>query len=111
MWVDSPTDPLDYTRGTGEDFFILNYKNENIEIVLQDLFEESSSKLRDNPFYVTWELEKINKPEALKNVSDEEIIKVLREALNTYGCGGMKNVDIYKIPEENIIVKLKVEES
>ena len=109
MWVDTPTDPLDYTRSTGERIFILHYKGENIEIVLRKDFNESSSKLTDNPFYVTWKLDRINKPETLKDVSDEEIIEVLREALNAYGADGMDNVDIYKIPEDNIIVKLKVE--
>ena len=107
MYVHTPTDPLDYTRSTGEVIFILHYKGENIEIVLRKDFDESSSKLTDNPFYVTWKLDRINKPEILKDVSDEEIITVLREALNTYGVDGMDNVDIYKIPEENIIVKLK----
>ena len=105
MWVDTPTDPLDYTRATGEAIFILHYKGENIEIVLRDVFEESSSKLTDNPFYVTWKLDRIKKPEALKDVSDEEIIELLREALNAYGTRGIET----SVPFENIIVKLKVE--
>ena len=105
MWVHDPADPLDYTRATGESIFILHYKGENIEIVLRDVFEESSSKLTDNPFYVTWKLDRINKPEALKNVSDEEIIEVLKEALNAYGTRGIRT----SIPQEKIIVKLKVE--
>ena len=105
MWVHDPKDPLDYTRYTGENIFILHYKGENIEIVLRNASEESSRKLTDNPFYVTWKLDRIKKPEALKDVSDEEIIEVLKEALNAYGTRGIKT----SVPFENTIVKLKVE--
>ena len=104
MWVHSPTDPLDYTRGTGEVFFILHYKEVNIEIVLRDVFDESSRKLIDNPFYITWKLDCIKKPSDLKNTEDEEIIKVLTEALNIYGTRGIET----SVPFENIIVKLKI---
>ena len=108
MWVDMPHEPLDHTRFTGEDIFILNYHGTNIEIVLRKVFEESSVKSIENPYYITWKLDRIIKTIDLKNT---EIIEVLRKALNVYGPGGMDNVDIYKIPEENIIVNLKVEES
>jgi len=104
MYVHSPTDPLDYTRGTGEVFFILFYKNENIEIVLRKVFEECSEIKTDNPFNVTWKLDRIKKPEALKNISGEEIIEVLKEALGTYGTRGIET----SIPQKNIIVKLKI---
>ena len=104
MYVHTPTDPLDYTRSTGERIFILHYKGENIEIVLRKDFDESSEIKTDNPFYVTWKLDRINKPETLKDVSDEEIIEVLKEALNAYGTRGIDT----SIPFENIIVKLKV---
>ena len=107
MWVDMPKDPLDYTRYTGERIFILNYKGDNIEIVLRKVFDESSVKNIENPYYITWKLDRIKKPEALKDVSDEEIIAVLREALKVYGTDGIRT----KIPQENIIVKLKVEEN
>ena len=106
MWVDMPKDPLDYTRYTGERIFILHYKGKNIEIVLRKVFDESSEIKTDKPFYVTWKLDRINKPEALKDVSDEEIIEVLREALNAYGTRGIET----SVPFENMIVKLKVEE-
>jgi len=110
IWVYDPKDPLeDYRRGTGESIFILHMHGQNIEIVLRDVFDESSKKTTDNPFYVTWKLEKIIKPISLQNISDKEIIEILREALKIYGADGMDNVTIYKIPEENIVVKLKVE--
>ena len=104
MWVHNPKDPLDCTRYTGESFFILNYKGKNIEIILRDIFDESSRKLTDNPFYVTWKLDHIKKPEALKNIPDEEIVEVLKEALSVYGTQGIET----SVPFENIIVKLKV---
>jgi len=104
MWVDTPTDPLDYTRSTGERVYVLHYKNTNIAIVLRKVFEESSEKNIDNPFYVTWKLDRINKPQTLEDVPDEEIIEVLREALEAYGTRGIKT----SAPFENIIVKLKV---
>ena len=107
MWVDTPKDPLDYTRYTGERIFILHMHGQNIEIVLRKVFDESSSKATDNPFYVTWKLEKIIKPISLQNISDKEIIEILRETLKIYGADGMDNVTIYKIPEENITVTLK----
>jgi len=106
MWVHDPKDPLDYTRYTGEAIFILHMHGQNIEIVLRDIFDESSKKLTDNPFYVTWKLEKINKPESLKHISDQEIIQVLKEALDVYGYRGIEN----SVPQENFIVKLKTEE-
>lgn len=106
MWVDTPKDPLDYTRYTGERIFILHIHGQNIEIVLKKVFDESSEQLTDNPFYVTWKLEKINKPESLKHISDQEIIHVLKEALDIYGTRGIKS----SVPQENFIVKLKTEE-
>ena len=104
MWVDMPHEPLDHTRFTGERIFILHYKGKNIEIVLRKIFEESSEVLTDNPFYVTWKLDRINKPKELYDVSDSEIIEILKEALEVYGTRGIKT----SIPQENIIVNLKV---
>ena len=108
MWTHDPTNPLeDHRRGTGETIFRLYYKKKNIDIVLRKDFEESSEVLTDNPFYVTWKLDHIKKPIDLEGTADEEIIKVLKEALNIYGTRGIKT----SVPFENIIVKLKIEES
>ena len=107
MWVDMPHEPLDHTRFTGERIFILNYQGNNIEIVLKKDFEESSIKNIENPYYITWKLDRIIKPIDLEYVKNEEIIKVLKEVLSIYGTDGIRT----KIPQENIIVKLKVEES
>ena len=105
MWTHDPTDPLeDHRRGTGETIFRLYFKKKNIDIVLRDVFDESSSKLVDNPFYVTWKLDRINKHQVLKDISDEEIIEVLKEALDVYGVRAMWT----SVPFENIIIKLKV---
>ena len=107
MWVDMPHEPLDHTRFTGERIFILNYQSTNIEIVLRKVFEESSEIKTDNPFYVIWKLDRIKKPIELQDIEDKEILKILKEILNVYGTRGIKT----SIPQENIIVKLKVEES
>ena len=107
MWVGVRQDPLDHTRTTGERFFTLYYKNEPIEIVLRRVFEESSDKSIENPYYVTWKLDCTEELSNLKNIEEKEIIEVLKEALNIYGTHGIKT----SVPFENIIVKLKVEES
>lgn len=102
MWVDAPHDPLEPSRYTGEDIFILNYKGKNIEVVLRQVFEESSRKLTDNPFNVVWTLDRIT-PESLEELSYGAIIRLIQEALNVYGTRGIKT----PIPAENIVVTCK----
>jgi len=102
MWVHDPHDPLEPSRYTGEDIFILNCKGKSIEVVLRQVFEESSRKLTDNPFNVVWTLERIT-PEAIEELSYEEIIEMVKQALSVYGTRGIKT----PVPFENIAVTCK----
>lgn len=102
MWTDTPNDPLEPSRYTGERFFILNYKGESIEVVLRKIFDESSRKLTDNPFHIVWSLDRIT-PESIEELSYKEIIELVKEALCVYGTAGIKTSE----PFENIVVTCK----
>ena len=102
MWTDTPNDPLEPSRFTGERFFVLNYKGKSIEVVLRKVFKESSRKLTDNPFNIVWMLDRIS-PESIKDLSSEEIIELVKEALDVYGTRGIKT----PVPFENIVVTCK----
>jgi hypothetical protein len=102
MWTDTPNDPLEPSRFTGERFFVLDYKGESIEVVLKKIFKESSRKLTDNPFNIVWTLDRIS-PESIEELSYEEIIELVKEALGVYGTSGIKT----PVPFENIVVTCK----
>jgi len=89
---------------TGNKIYVLHYKGENIEVVLRKLYKDGKQqKVIENPYYIIWELIRINTPERLKNIPYEEIISILKEALTMYG-----SEKVYKyVPKENIIVQLK----
>ena len=65
--------------------------------------KDRPQKLVENPYYIIWELIRINKPENLKDASDEEIIILLKEALSMYGSDNI----LTSVPQENIIVQFK----
>jgi len=88
---------------TGNGIFVLHYKGENIEVVLRDVYEEGSKRIQNNQFFITWELIRINKPESLKDISDEEIITILKEALSVNGSPGIN----LSVPQEIITVQFK----
>ncbi|MDD5212501.1 MAG: hypothetical protein PHV62_08820, partial [Sulfuricurvum sp.] len=88
---------------TGETFFILHYQGKNIEVVLRRVSEKSSVKLADNPFRVVWKLERINKDD-LKGFEYQEILKLLKEILYTYGWQGMGHKEV---PQKNLLVELR----
>jgi len=89
---------------TGNGIYILHYKGENIEVVLKKHYrKDRPQKLVENPYYIIWELIRINKPENLKDASDEEIIILLKEALSMYGSDNI----LTSVPQENIIVQFK----
>lgn len=102
MWTDTPNDPLEPSRYTGERFFVLTYKGKSIEVVLRKVFKESSRKLTDNPFNIVWSLDRIT-PEFIEELSYEEIIELIKEALSVYGTRGIKT----PVPFKNIIVTCK----
>jgi hypothetical protein len=102
MWVHDPHDPLEPSRYTGEDIFILNYKGKSIEVVLRKVFEESSRKLTDNPFNIVWKLDRIT-PQSIEELTYEEIVEMVKEALSVYGTDGIET----PVPFENIVVTCK----
>ena len=105
----------DHREGwTGEDIFILHYKNQNIELDLRRVRDdETSVKLIDNPFIVKWKLEKINNQDELIDISYEEIVEVLNEVLQAYGIGDVDenyHDDMYKdivVAKENFRITLE----
>ena len=102
MWADTPNDPLEPSRYTGEIFFILNYRGEIIEVVLRQIFKESSRKLTDNPFNIVWSLDRIT-PESIGELSYKEIVELIKETLSVYGTRGIKT----PVPFEHIVVTCK----
>ena len=103
MYVVSPHVDDHRVGFTGEDFFILHYQGQNIEIVMHRVSKESSVKLSDIPFRVIWKLIRIN-GEAIKGFEYEEILSVLKEVLNTYGWMGIQDQEV----QENLLVELRV---
>jgi len=102
MWVHDPHKP-DHREGyTGERIFILNYKGKRVEVVLRKVFKESSRKLTDNPFNIVWMLDRIA-PEFIEELTNEEIIELVKEALGVYGIDGLKT----PVPFEHIVVTCK----
>jgi len=90
---------------TGNGIYVLHYKGENIEVVLRRRYDEEREKntlSNKNPYYIIWELIRINKPERLKDVPDEEIIAILKEVLSVYVPAG-----ITFIPKNILTVQFK----
>jgi len=91
---------------TGNKIYVLHYKGENIEVVLRRQYDEEREKnalSNKNPYYIIWELIRINKPERLKDVPDEEIIVVLKEVLSVYGAEKINT----SVPQDIITVQFK----
>jgi hypothetical protein len=76
--------------GTGEDYYVLYYKGEHIEVMMHENRKEGSTKFSDNPFRIRWDILSINKPDFLKGVQKEEIIELITEAMIVRGNDGIK---------------------
>jgi hypothetical protein len=63
---------------TGEDYYILYYKGENIEVMMRRNRKDGSSKMSDNPYRMCWDILAI-KPEFF-DISKQEIIDIITEA-------------------------------
>ena len=107
----------DHREGwTGESIFILHYKNQNIELDLREINDDTTSlKLTDNPFIVKWKLEKVNNQDELIHIEYKEIVEVLNEVLQAYGIGDVdkkyhdeKYKDIV-VPKEHFQITLEAE--
>ena len=69
---------------TGEEFFILNYKGVNFEVVLLRPRGETSLSYKERPFKKTWDLVSLT-PSSIDGVSEEELKTIIKEALDVYG--------------------------
>jgi hypothetical protein len=69
---------------TGEDYYILHYKERNIEVLMHENRKEWSKKFSDNPFRIRWEILSV-KPESFEDISTEEIINIITEAMTARG--------------------------
>jgi len=85
---------------TGKDYYILHYKGKNIEVVMYENNKEGSTKLSDSPFRMRWEILSI-KPEEFDDVSTQEIVDVITEAMIARGYAGLRR----QLPNTDVKVK------
>ena len=86
---------------TGEDIWLLHYKDKNIELDIRRVYDETTSKmLVDNPFFIKYKLENINS--SIDRISLDELYGVLNEALKEYGSRGIGGRKF--LPKEHQIV-------
>ena len=86
---------------TGEDIWLLHYKDKNIELDIRRVYDEITSKmLVDNPFFIKYKLEDINS--SLDGISLDELYKILKEALTEYGNRGIDGRE--NLPKEHEVV-------
>ncbi len=86
---------------TGEDIWLLHYKDKNIELDIGRVYDETASKmLVDNPFFIKYKLENINS--SIDGISLDELYKVLNEALIEYGESGIHGRKF--LPKEHEVV-------
>jgi len=104
MYASALRDPLDRRVSLGETAFILNHQGENIEVVLSGINEENRENRKEGFYYASWDLRRIT-PESLDDLSNNEIISLVKEALNVYGLDGIESKD--DVALENIITKFK----
>jgi len=85
---------------TGKDYYILHYKGRNVEVLMHENRKEGSKNVYDNPFRMCWEVLSI-KPELFNDVTTQEIINLITEAMITRGYVFLGK----QLP--NIVVKVK----
>lgn len=69
---------------TGEDYYILHYKGQNIEVIMSDNRKEGSTKFTDSPFRIRWEIRSIS-PESFDGVTMQEMIDIITQAMIARG--------------------------
>ena len=86
---------------TGEDIWLLHYKDKNIELDIRRVYDETTSKmLVDNPFFIKYKLENINS--SIDGIPLDELYKILKEALTEYGNRGIRGRE--NLPKEHEVV-------
>jgi len=69
---------------SGEMYYILHYKGKNIEVLMFDNRKEGSKNIKETPFRMCWDILSI-KPEPLEEISREEIVDIITEAMIARG--------------------------
>ena len=86
---------------TGEDIWLLHYKDKNIELDIRRIYDETTSKmLVDNPFFIKYKLENINS--SIDGIPLDELYKILKEALTEYGNRGIRGKE--NLPKDHEVI-------
>ncbi len=73
---------------TGEDIWLLYYKDKNIELDIRRIYDETTSKyFTENPFKIKYKFQSVNSD--IGDISMDEIYEILNEALLEYGDDGI----------------------
>ena len=85
---------------SGERIWVLHYDDQDIELDLRDINNKNTStKITDNPFKILYELKSIKTH--TYGISRDEIVKILKDALEEYrGAASLNKF----VPKENIQV-------
>ena len=86
---------------TGEDIWLLHYKDKNIELDIRRIYDKTTSKyFTENPFKIKYKFQSVNSD--IGDISIDELYKILNEALSEYGSGGIENREY--VPKEHEVV-------
>ena len=73
---------------TGEDIWLLHYKDKNIELDIRRIYDKTTSKyFTENPFKIKYKFQSVNSD--IGYISMDEIYEILNEALLEYGDDGI----------------------
>ena len=101
IFVCSPHLPDPRDGYTGEDIWLLHYKDTNIELDIRRIYDETTSKyFTENPFKVKYKFQSVNSD--IGDISIDELYEILNEALSEYGSGGIENREY--VPKEHEVV-------
>lgn len=86
---------------TGEDIWLLHYKDTNIELDIRRIYDETTSKyFTENPFKIKYKFQSVNSD--IGDISMDEIYEILNEALLEYGDDGIDGRKF--LPKEHEVV-------
>ena len=101
IFISSPQLPDPRDGYTGEDIWLLHYKDTNIELDIRRIYDETTSRyFTENPFKVKYKFQSVNSD--IGDISIDELYKILNEALSEYGGGGIENREY--VPKEHEVV-------
>ena len=73
---------------TGEDIWLLHYKDKNIELDIRRIYDKTTSKyFTENPFKIKYKFQSVNSD--IGDISIDELYEILNEALLEYGDDGI----------------------